>query len=200
MGKRLPPPHGRKSRDSVSRAASPSPTSRAHVIAAAPAPSRVMKKLSDTPSLARSTGKKNAEEPMEDTMFTIHHEELFPAPPSWLYDALVDPSRFTRLSRARATGEAVEGAQFTRFGGLISGRHLELVPGKRIVDSWRLSTWPEGVHSIARIELDESATPSVYGIGTKLTLVHEGLPEELREEAEAIWNLRYRASILSAFC
>jgi hypothetical protein len=36
------------------------------------------------------------------------------------------------------------------FGGSIEGVHRELVPGKRIVQDWRFTSWPDGVSSTAR--------------------------------------------------
>jgi hypothetical protein len=38
------------------------------------------------------------------------------------------------------------------FGGDISGRNVELVPGRRAVQAWRSNAWPEGVYSIVRFE------------------------------------------------
>jgi activator of HSP90 ATPase len=57
------------------------------------------------------------------------------------------------LTGAPASGEPSEGASFSLFGGHITGRHVELVPGKRVVQAWRAKTWPEGLYSIVPFEL-----------------------------------------------
>src|SRR5260370_40154486 len=45
------------------------------------------------------------------------------------------------------------GGTFSLFAGHIVGRRLELVPNERIVQAWRVLPWPEGIYSIARLEL-----------------------------------------------
>ena len=42
------------------------------------------------------------------------------------------------------------------------GRNVELLPNHRIVQAWRVVTWPEGVYSIAKFELKP------HGSGTQL--------------------------------
>src|ERR1700730_11416129 len=95
-------------------------------------------------------------------MSTIHQETTFSAPPSRIYKALVDLKHFAEVTGAPTSGESTEGAAFSAFGGHITGRHLELVPDKRVVQAWRAKTWPEGVYSIVRFELHPD------GKGTKL--------------------------------
>src|SRR5215468_2411618 len=45
------------------------------------------------------------------------------------------------------------GGAFSLFGGYITGRELELVPGRRIVQAWRVASWPVGIFSIVRFDL-----------------------------------------------
>jgi activator of HSP90 ATPase len=118
-------------------------------------------------------------------MSTIHQEATFIAPPSRIYAALVDLKQFAEVTGAPASGDSTEGAAFSAFGGHISGRHLELVPDKRVVQSWRAKTWPEGVHSIVRFELHAD------GKGTRLVFDHQGFPEAEKEHLASGWRTMY---------
>ena len=118
-------------------------------------------------------------------MSTIHQETTFSAPPARVYEALADLKQFAALTGAPTTGEATEGAAFSAFGGHVTGRQLELVPGRRLVQAWRAKTWPEGVHSIVRFEL----TPE--GKGTKLVFDHDGFPEDQKEHLSNGWRSMY---------
>jgi activator of HSP90 ATPase len=62
------------------------------------------------------------------------------------------------------------GGAFTIFGGVITGRHVELVPYERIVQAWREKDWPPGLYSIVRFQLDEQ------GSDTKIAFDHTGFP------------------------
>jgi activator of HSP90 ATPase len=115
----------------------------------------------------------------------IHQEVTLAAGPSLVYEALVDPKRFTELTGAPAAGAATEGSAFSAFGGHITGRHVELVPNKRVVQAWRAKTWPEGLYSIARFELRES------GSGTKLIFDHDGFPAEMQDHLAKGWQANY---------
>ena len=122
-------------------------------------------------------------------MSSIHQEVTFPAPPSRVYRALVDSKEFAQLTGAPASGHGAEGAAFSGFGGHITGRHVELVPDKRVVQAWRAKTWPEGLYSIVRFEL------LADGKGTKLVFDHEGFPEDAKEHLAQGWQANYWENI-----
>jgi activator of HSP90 ATPase len=118
-------------------------------------------------------------------MSNIHQEATFSAAPSRVYETLVDLKRFAEATGAPASGESSEGGAFSAFGGHITGRHLELVPGKRIVQAWRAKTWPEGVHSIVRFELQADSK------GTKLVFDHDGFPGDQKDHLASGWRSMY---------
>jgi uncharacterized protein YndB with AHSA1/START domain len=118
-------------------------------------------------------------------MSNIHHEVTLPAAPSRVYKALVDSKEFAEVTGAPASGDPSEGAAFSGFGGHITGRHVELVPGKRVVQAWRAKTWPEGMYSIVRFELEAD------GKGTKLVFDHDGFPEDMKEHLSQGWHANY---------
>ena len=118
-------------------------------------------------------------------MSSIHQEVTLRAAPARVYQALVDSKEFAEVTGAPATGDGAEGAAFSGFGGHITGRHIELVPGKRVVQAWRAKNWPEGLYSIARFELHAD------GNGTKLVFDHEGFPEDAKEHLSQGWHAMY---------
>jgi activator of HSP90 ATPase len=118
-------------------------------------------------------------------MSTIHQEPTFAAPPSRLYNVLTDLTQFAEATGAPASGESREGGSFSLFGGHITGRHLELVADKRVVQAWRAKTWPAGVYSIVRFELQPD------GKGTRLVFDHEGFPEAETEHLAGGWHSMY---------
>src|SRR2546429_2864177 len=95
-----------------------------------------------------------------DKSITIHQEIDFAARPQQLYEALLDSKQFTQFSGRAAEINREVGGAFSLFKGHIIGRNLELIPNQRIVQAWRVVTWPEGAYSIARFELkpQESGT------------------------------------------
>ena len=118
-------------------------------------------------------------------MSSIHHEVTFAAVPSRVYNALIDSQQFAELTGAPASGDGTEGATFSGFGGHITGRHVELVPDRRVVQAWRAKTWPEGAYSIVKFELIAD------GKGTKLVFDHAGFPEDVTEHLAQGWQANY---------
>src|SRR6266705_4589692 len=116
---------------------------------------------------------------------TIHQEIEFNASPQQLYEALLDSKQFTEFSGRPAEISHEVGGAFSLFKGHIIGRNVELVPNQRIVQAWRVVTWPEGAYSIVRFELKPQ------GSGTHLVLDHVGFPEGLHDNLAAGWEENY---------
>jgi uncharacterized protein YndB with AHSA1/START domain len=127
----------------------------------------------------------------------IHQEVAFSASPKRVYDALTETSQFDKVieiggsKKSNSLGtEPTQisteiGGPFVLFGGHIIGRHVELVPGRRIVQAWRVVDWEQGVYSIVRFELKESGT------GTRILFDHTGFPAGLGAHLADGWNGHY---------
>ena len=137
------------------------------------------------------TGPEQASGETEDTKAitmakAIHQEEDFKARPQQIYEALLDAKQFSAFSGGRSAeihGEV--GGAFSLFAGHIVGLNVELVANHRIVQAWRVVTWPEGVYSIARFELQ------VQGSGTRVLFDHTGFPSSLAEHLASGWQENY---------
>jgi uncharacterized protein YndB with AHSA1/START domain len=116
----------------------------------------------------------------------IHQEIEFAADPARIYRAYMDSAEHAAFTANGAAAISTEpGGAFSAHGGMISGRNIELVPERRIVQAWRVANWPEGVYSIVKIELRLRAG------GTLLVLDHVGFPEEHRPHLDSGWHERY---------
>ena len=116
----------------------------------------------------------------------IHQEVDFTVSPQRIYGALTDAKQFTAFSGGLpAEIQPEAGGMFKCFGGQISGRIVELVTNRRIVQAWHVAMWPEGTYSIVRFELEKR------GSGTRLILDHAGFADEHREHLDAGWPRMY---------
>src|SRR5215813_4153056 len=111
----------------------------------------------------------------------IHQEVDFSTGAKELYEALLDSIKFSAFSGRPAEIKGEVGGACSLFGGHIIARNLELVPNQRIVQAWRVVTWPEGVYSIARFDF------KVQGSGTHLVFEHTGFPEGLHDHLAEGW-------------
>jgi activator of HSP90 ATPase len=109
------------------------------------------------------------------TCESIHQEVVFKAARKRVYEALTQEKQFSQVTDFIIKGASTQissevGGTFSIFGGVILGRHIELVPYERIVQAWREKDWPPGLYSIVRFQLDEN------GSDTKLIFDHTGFP------------------------
>jgi len=137
-------------------------------------------------------------EEISRTAESIHQETVFRAGRSRVYEALIDSKQFneiTKIAAAKDPGISLEkvpteisrevGGTFTLFGGIILGRHIELVPNTRIVQAWRVVNWDPGVYSIVKFELVEQGT------GTGIVFDHTGFPKGDAEHLASGWKAHY---------
>src|SRR6266550_3512532 len=128
-----------------------------------------------------------------DKSITIHQEIEFNASLQQLYEALLDTKQFTEFSGRPAEINREVGGAFSLFKGHIVGRNVELVPNQRIVQAWRVVTWPEGAYSIVTFELKPQ------GSGTHLVLDHIGFPEGLHDHLAQGWEENYWSLLKNYF-
>lgn len=109
-----------------------------------------------------------------------------PASADEIYDAWLDSRAHSEMTGAEASQSDEVGAVVTAWGDYISGRNLELVPGERIVQSWRSADFTdEHEDSVITVTLEEVED------GTLLTLVHSNVPEGQTSYERGGWEEHY---------
>jgi activator of HSP90 ATPase len=116
---------------------------------------------------------------------TIHQTVTFKANQHAVYETLMVSKKHAKLVGADAKIIKKVGAKFSIYDGEIEGVNLELVPDKKIVQSWRYSDWPEGHYSKATFLLEEIKD------GTKLTFTQTDVPEDLYADVSQGWKDYY---------
>ena len=97
---------------------------------------------------------------------------LLPATPERIYQAWLDAAEHSAFTGGAATVEPGIGGRHTAWDGYITGKTVELIPGRRIVQSWRTTEFAgDDPDSTITVELKPAKT------GTQLTLTHSGVPD-----------------------
>jgi activator of HSP90 ATPase len=117
---------------------------------------------------------------------TIKQKVKFKAPPKVIYDLLADSKKHSAVTGERASIGKKTGDKFSAYSGYITGVNVDLAPGKRIVQAWRDTEFPEGIYSMAAFVL----SPTKDG-GTELVLTHRGVPKQLIPGIENGWREFY---------
>ncbi len=119
---------------------------------------------------------------MKKETTTIVQRVLIPALPGEVYEAFLDPKKHSEFTGSKASGKAIIGAKFTAWDGYISGTTLELEKGKRIVQEWVTTEWPEG-YPASRVEFTFKESDGK----TELTMIQSNVPEAQKEDLEQGW-------------
>jgi len=119
---------------------------------------------------------------------------VIPASAREIYDAWLDSLAHSEMTGGRANMSAEIGAEFSAWDGYITGRNLELVPGERIVQSWRTTKFPEDHEdSTITVVLEEGDD------GTLLTLSHSNVPEGHLGYEQGGWQKSYFEPMIAYF-
>ena len=117
---------------------------------------------------------------------TIEQTVFFEAAPEDVYDALLDPRKHGEFTGSPATTSAKRGATFTAREGYITGKNLELATGKKIVQEWKTTEWPDG-YPVSKLELTLTAKKG----RTELKMVHSKVPAEQVASYAGGWTSSY---------
>ncbi|HEV3058105.1 MAG TPA: ester cyclase [Vicinamibacterales bacterium] len=117
----------------------------------------------------------------------INHEVFINAAAHDVFEALMDARRHTEMTGEAAQIDRKPGGAFTTYGGHVSGKTIESVPDRKLVQDWRASDWKPGYHSRVSISLE----PVNEGGGTQLSLEHAGVPAEHVKEISDGWRSYY---------
>lgn len=109
-----------------------------------------------------------------------------PALPKQVFETLLDSRKHTGFTGAPAFCSKREGSEFSAYNGMLTGRNVELVNNKRIVQAWRAKNWPKGVYSIVSYTLTKTPDNKC-----SLEFNHIGIPDSELEKIKKGWDAHY---------
>jgi activator of HSP90 ATPase len=115
-------------------------------------------------------------------MKNISQIVLIPAAPNEVYESLMNEKKHAGFTGAAAKIDNRVSGEFEVWDGYATGRNIELIPGKKIVQTWRASDWPEGQESEITIELSEKDGQ------TELKFNQKNIPDDFAADVEQGWQ------------
>jgi len=126
--------------------------------------------------------------------YTFTLTTTIPASPEEIYQAWLDSVGHSEMTGGAASMSDEIGAEVSAWDGYISGRNIELVPGERIVQSWRTTEFTDEYEdSVITVVLQEVEE------GTLLTLVHSNVPDHQTSYQEGGWEQNYFEPMVAYF-
>jgi activator of HSP90 ATPase len=117
----------------------------------------------------------------------IRHTVLIPlASPEEVYRAFLSSKIHAEFTGSEAKCSARVRGRFTAWNKYISGKNIELVEGKKIVQEWKTSEWPQGYEpSILKISFKKR------GQGTQLSMIQSRVPASQVDQYDKGWYESY---------
>lgn len=100
-----------------------------------------------------------------------------------VYNMFLDSEKHSEITKAEARISSKTGEPFSAHNGYITGVNLDLIPGKKIVQSWKPTeeNWP--VDHYSEITLEFEATD----YGCLIHFTHKNIPKKMVELIEKGW-------------
>ena len=115
----------------------------------------------------------------------INQTVVFKTTPHEVYEALMDSKKHAAFTGGKASLSRAVGGRISAYDNYITGKNIELVSDKKIVQDWRAVDWPEGYYS--RVTFEFTAVPD----GTRLDFTHVDVPEGTEDEFTQGWIDNY---------
>lgn len=112
---------------------------------------------------------------------------ILPATPDEVYTALTNPLTIQIWTNGSCEMSTEPGSEFSMFDGNITGKNLEFMENKKIVQQWYFGEQPEP--SIVTIKLHPDKK------GTSVELLHTNIPDEAYEDISEGWDNSYFGSL-----
>jgi len=108
---------------------------------------------------------------------------ILPASPERVYKAWLNSKEHSAFTGTNSKVTSRKGGKFSAWNDYITGRNLELEPNKRILQAWRSTDFSESAED-SRLELIFKKE----GKSTKLTLIHNNIPEGQADSYKKGWK------------
>lgn len=116
---------------------------------------------------------------------------IVPAPPEEVYLALTNPLSIRLWTGEEAIMSTEPGTEFSMWDGSITGKNLEFIDGKKIVQEWYFGDKPDA--SIVTIILHPDKQ------GTSAELRHTNIPDEDFDDIAEGWDSSYFGAVIDFF-
>jgi len=120
-------------------------------------------------------------------MKDFHKYYILPAEPQDVFAAITNPFTIELWSGYKAVMDTNDGTEFSLWEGDITGKNLEILEDKKVVQEWYFGDQKE--KSIVTIKLFE------HKKGTQVELKHINIPDEIFDNITEGWNEYYFGAI-----
>jgi len=117
---------------------------------------------------------------------TLSQSVVLPASPARLCAMYLNPVAHGAFTGGKVRMSARPGSVFSAFDGTLTGRILQVVPNKLIVQSWRASHWKKS-------DLDSTLIITFWpdAKGGRIHLVHVNVADHDYEGVKEGWHIYY---------
>ena len=117
----------------------------------------------------------------------IEQDIIIKSPPNEIYEAFMDAKKHSKFTESKAKVSREIGGSFSIFEGSLSGKNVELIQNKKIVQTWRGDgdNWPKGYYSTITLVLEP------VDDGTLIKFSQTDIPEGAYESVKEGWNTYY---------
>ena len=117
----------------------------------------------------------------------IEQEIIIKSTPHEIYELFMDSKKHSKLTESKATVSREIGGKFSIYEGALSGKNVELIQDKKIVQTWRGAgeNWAKGYYSTITLNIEPVKE------GTLIRFTHEDIPEGAHESVKEGWDKYY---------
>lgn len=112
---------------------------------------------------------------------TIRQSVTFNAKAHDVFEALMDSKKHAKFTGGPAKISRKAGGKFSVYNDYIGGENLEIIPDKKIVQTWHSSDLPKSLITKTTYNFKQDKGK------TKLVFTHSGVPENRYEDLRKGW-------------
>ena len=126
---------------------------------------------------------------------SIEQEIIIKGTPHEIYEVFMDSKKHSKLTESKAKINREVGGSFSIYEGALSGKNVELIQDKKIVQTWRGSgeNWLKGYYSTIILVFEP------VDKGTLIKFTHSNIPEGAYESVKEGWDNYYWGPLKDMF-
>ena len=126
---------------------------------------------------------------------SIEQEIIIKGTSHEIYEVFMDSKKHSKLTESKAKISREVGGSFSIYEGALSGKNVELIQDKKIVQTWRGSgeNWSKGYYSTITLVLEP------IDKGTLIKFTHSNIPEGAYESVKEGWDNYYWGPLKDMF-